>query len=58
MERSEITAVDVSCTNDTLSLVLAIARELRLPIRYVGVGEQKDDLLPFDSREFIDSLFQ
>ena len=39
-------------------VVLAIARELRLPIRYVGVGEQKDDLLPFDSREFIDSLFQ
>jgi len=38
-------------------VVLAIARELRLPIRYVGVGEQKDDLLPFDPAQFIDSLF-
>jgi fused signal recognition particle receptor len=38
-------------------VVLAIARELKLPIRYVGVGEQKDDLLPFDPQQFIDSLF-
>ena len=38
-------------------VVLAIARELRLPIRYVGVGEQKDDLLPFDPKQFVDSLF-
>jgi fused signal recognition particle receptor len=38
-------------------VVLAIARELRLPIRYVGVGEQKDDLLPFEPRHFIESLF-
>jgi fused signal recognition particle receptor len=38
-------------------VVLAIARELKLPIRYVGVGEQKDDLLPFDPKQFIDSLF-
>jgi fused signal recognition particle receptor len=38
-------------------VVLAIARELRLPIRYVGVGEQKDDLLPFDPERFIESLF-
>ena len=38
-------------------VVLAIAREMRLPIRYVGVGEQKDDLLPFDAAQFIDSLF-
>lgn len=38
-------------------VVLAIARELRLPIRFVGVGEQKDDLLPFDPKQFIESLF-
>jgi fused signal recognition particle receptor len=38
-------------------VVLAIAREMRLPIRYVGVGEQKDDLLPFEPASFIDSLF-
>ena len=39
-------------------VVIAIARELKLPIRYVGVGEQKDDLIPFDPDEFIDSLFE
>ena len=38
-------------------VVLAIARELQLPIRYVGVGEQKEDLLPFDAEQFIESLF-
>lgn len=37
-------------------IVVAIARELRLPVRYVGVGEKVDDLLPFDSQAFVDSL--
>ncbi len=39
-------------------VVVAIARELKLPIRYVGVGEQQDDLIPFDAEKFIDSLFE
>ena len=38
--------------------MVAIARELDLPIRYVGVGEKADDLLPFDPESFIQSLFQ
>jgi fused signal recognition particle receptor len=38
-------------------VVVAIARELNLPIRYVGVGEQAADLLPFEPAKFIDSLF-
>jgi fused signal recognition particle receptor len=37
-------------------IAVAIARELRLPVRYVGVGEKLDDLLPFDSQAFVDSL--
>ena len=37
-------------------IAVAIARELRLPVRYVGVGEKLDDLLPFDSQIFVDSL--
>jgi len=36
---------------------IAIARELGLPVRYVGVGEKAGDLLPFDPQEFVDSLF-
>src|SRR5262249_20378927 len=39
-------------------VVVAIARELGLPVRYVGVGEKPGDLLPFDPKEFVDSLFE
>ncbi len=38
-------------------VVVAISRELGLPVRYVGVGEKIGDLLPFDPRDFVDSLF-
>jgi fused signal recognition particle receptor len=38
-------------------VVVAISRELGLPVRYVGVGEQAGDLLPFDPQNFVDSLF-
>lgn len=38
-------------------VVVAICRELGLPVRYVGVGEKPGDLLPFDPKEFVDSLF-
>jgi fused signal recognition particle receptor len=38
-------------------VVVAISRELGLPVRYVGVGEKAGDLLPFDPKEFVDSLF-
>jgi fused signal recognition particle receptor len=37
--------------------VVAIARDLQLPVRYVGVGEKPDDLQPFDPREFASALF-
>ena len=39
-----------------LVIAVAIARELQLPVRFVGVGEKLDDLLPFDSAAFTDSL--
>ena len=38
-------------------VVVAISKELGLPVRYVGVGEKASDLLPFNSRDFVDSLF-
>ncbi len=38
-------------------VVVAIARELGLPVRYVGVGEKAGDLLPFDPKAFVDSMF-
>jgi len=39
-------------------VVVAISRELGVPVRYVGVGEKAGDLLPFDSQSFVDSLFE
>lgn len=38
-------------------IVVAIARELRLPIRFVGTGEQIADMVPFDAQTYADSLF-
>lgn len=38
-------------------VVVAITRELGVPVRYVGVGEKAGDLLPFNPTEFVDSLF-
>ena len=38
-------------------IVVAISRELALPIRFVGIGEQINDLVPFDAETYADSLF-
>ena len=38
-------------------VVVAISRELGLPVRYVGVGEKVGDLLPFNARDFVESMF-
>ncbi len=39
-------------------IVFAVARELGLPIRFIGTGEQPDDIAEFDAQEFIEELFQ
>jgi len=39
-------------------VVLAIAEGLKLPVRWIGVGEGIDDLLPFDAEDFVDSLLE
>jgi fused signal recognition particle receptor len=38
-------------------VVVAIAREMNLPIRFIGVGEQMEDLIPFEADKFVASLF-
>jgi fused signal recognition particle receptor len=38
-------------------IAVAIARELRLPIRYAGIGEKVDDLVVFDSEQYVNGLF-
>ena len=58
-ESSGVTGIVITKLDGTAKggVIVAITRELGLPIRYVGVGEQVGDLLPFDPETFIDSLF-
>ena len=39
-------------------IVFAIANECKLPVKYVGVGEKIDDLIPFDGKSFVEALFK
>ena len=39
-------------------VVIGISDELEVPIRYIGVGEGIDDLIPFETKAFLDSLFK
>lgn len=39
-------------------IVANICREMQIPIRFIGIGEQMDDLRDFDANEFVDALFQ
>ena len=58
-ESSGVTGIVLTKLDGTAKggVVVAIARELGLPIRFIGVGEKIDDLLPFDPEHFIESLF-
>src|SRR5260370_371859 len=59
-ETSGVTGIVLTKLDGTAKggIIIAIAHELNLPIRYVGIGEKLDDLLPFDSEKFIQSLFE
>jgi fused signal recognition particle receptor len=59
-ESSGVTGIVLTKLDGTAKggIVVAIARELNLPIRYIGVGEKVDDLLPFDPEQFVTSLFE
>jgi fused signal recognition particle receptor len=58
-ETSGVTGIVLTKLDGTAKggVIVAIARELGLPIRYIGVGEKVDDLLAFDADRFIESLF-
>jgi fused signal recognition particle receptor len=58
-ESSGVTGIILTKLDGTAKggVVVAIARELNLPIRFIGVGEKIDDLLPFEPEKFVESLF-
>ena len=59
-ETSGVTGIVLTKLDGTAKggVIVAIARELGLPIRFIGVGEKVEDLLRFDPEAFIDSLFK
>lgn len=57
-EAARVTGIVLTKLDGTAKggIVLAIATELKLPVIYAGVGEKIDDIIPFDSAAFVDSL--
>ncbi len=57
-EIAGVTAVAVTKLDGTAKggIVIAVADALKVPIKYVGVGEQADDLMPFIAKDFVDAL--
>jgi len=37
-------------------IVIAVADALQIPVKYIGVGEKAEDLMPFDARDFVNAL--
>ncbi|MCR5663922.1 MAG: signal recognition particle-docking protein FtsY [Oscillospiraceae bacterium] len=60
LESAGITGIVLTKLDGTAKggIVFAIANELKLPVKYVGVGEQMDDLIPFDPNNFVSALFK
>ena len=56
---TEVSALAITKLDGTAKggIVLAIANQMKIPVKFVGVGEQVSDLLLFDKKEFVDSLF-
>jgi len=57
---TNITTITVTKLDGTAKggVVIGIADEFKIPVKYIGVGEKIDDLLEFDKVEFVDSLFR
>lgn len=56
---TDVTAMAVTKLDGTAKggVVLAIANQFKIPVKFIGVGEKMEDLLVFDKHEFVDSLF-
>lgn len=57
---TDVTALAITKLDGTAKggVVLAIAHKFKIPVKFIGVGEKMEDLLLFDSHEFVDSLFR
>ena len=57
---TDVTAMAITKLDGTAKggVVLAIANQFKIPVKFIGVGEKMEDLLVFDKHEFVDSLFK
>jgi fused signal recognition particle receptor len=57
---TDVSAIAVTKLDGTAKggVVLAIANQFKIPVKFIGVGEKMSDLLVFDKHEFVDSLFK
>jgi len=60
LEAAKVTGIILTKFDGTAKggILLSVVRELGLPLRFVGVGEQIGDLKPFEAHEFVESLFE
>jgi fused signal recognition particle receptor len=56
---TDVTAMAITKLDGTAKggVVLAIANQFKIPVKFIGVGEKMEDILVFDKHEFVDSLF-
>lgn len=56
---TDVSALTITKLDGTAKggVVLAIANQFKIPVKFIGVGEKAEDLLVFDKQEFVDSLF-
>jgi fused signal recognition particle receptor len=57
---TEVTGLAITKLDGTAKggVVLAVADQFKIPVKFIGVGEKATDLLVFDKKEFVDSLFE
>ena len=57
-EIAGVTAIALTKLDGTAKggIVIAVADSLQIPVKYIGVGEQAEDLMPFEAREFVEAL--
>lgn len=59
VKATEVTSLAITKLDGTAKggVVIGISHQLKVPVKYIGLGEKMTDLQPFNSREFVDSLF-
>ncbi len=59
-EATDVTGIVLTKLDGTAKggIVASIAHEMNIPVRYIGIGEQMEDLRPFDPDQFVEALFE